>query len=409
MAWSQLWTIGVRDLLRNRRRTVLTMIAVALGLALLMALNGLIQGVTEDSLQNSIRYQTGHLQVRKDSYEEEKLSLKWEDLLENPQTLTAQAEAMPEVKHAAPVLWINGILNTADDSVGLRVYGIQVSSPIYQPIREAVVAGDFLTADDRAGILIGQRLANDLGVGVGQKVTLDIVNADGQPEEGVFTIRGLFATGLPFYDQSSAFLPLAKAQAMAGSGERASAIVVMLHDQARADQVAAALRGPGLKTLTWEDMNAILLTTVQAGMGFYYIIDIIVMLVVAVVIANTLLMAVFERVREIGILAALGMRVGQIRLMFLLEAAILGLAGIAAGFVLGSLGVAYLGRVGLDIGEAAAVAGGAMVVGTRMYAHFVPDLFAGLAVATLIVILLASLYPAWYASRLEPVEALRAL
>ncbi|MFQ5593425.1 MAG: ABC transporter permease [Anaerolineae bacterium] len=409
MAWSQLWTIGVRDLMRNRRRSVLTLIAVALGLTLLIVLNGLVQGTLADSLQYSIRYQTGHAQVRNDAYEEEKLSLQWRDLLENPAELVTQAEALPEVKHAAPVLWINGIVNTADDSVGVRVYGIDVSSPIYQPIREATFASGFLTADDRSGILIGNRLAEDLGVSVGQKLVLTIVNADGQPEEGVFTIRGLFATGLPFYDQNSVFLPLAKAQAFAGTGERASAIVIMLHDQDRADEVAAALSGPDLITPTWQDLNAVLLTAARTGLSFYYILDVIVMLVVAVVIANTLLMAVFERVREIGILASLGMRAAQIRLMFLLEAAILGVAGIVVGFGLGSLGVAYLASAGLEIGDVATAAGGAMVLGTKMYAHFMPGLFIGLAVATLVVILLASLYPAWYASRLEPVEALRAL
>jgi len=409
MAWSQLWTVGVRDLMRNRRRTVLTVIAVALGLTMLMVLNGLVMGALEDSLQYSIRYQTGHVQVRRDSYEVEKLTLKWKDLLENPTALVGQAEAMPEVKVAAPVLWITGILNTADDSAGVRVTGIDIGSPLYEPIRQATVAGDFLMADDRGGILIGQSLANSLAVDVGQKLVLDIVDADGNPEEGVFTIRGLFATGLPGYDQSSVFLPLSKAQAFAGAGERASAVVIMLHDQDKAQAVAAALSGPGLKTFTWEDLNAILMTAAQTGLNFYYVLDVIVMLVVAVIIANTLLMAVFERVREIGILAALGMRAAQIRVMFLLEAVILGLVGIAAGLILGSLGVAYLAKVGLEIGEVASVTGGSILFGSKMYAHFVPGLFAGLAAATLVVILLAALYPAWYASRLEPVEALRAL
>jgi ABC-type lipoprotein release transport system permease subunit len=409
MAWSRLWTIGVRDLMRNRRRTVLTLIAVALGMTMLMLLNGLVEGALEDSLQYSIRYQTGHVQVRRDSYKVEKLSLEWKDLLENPAALVAQAGTMPQVAYAAPVLWINGILNTADDSAGVQVYGIDVASPLYEPIRQAIVAGDFLSADDRGGILIGQALADSLRLGVGQKLALDIINADGQPEEGIFAIRGLFATGFPFYDQNSVFLPLSKAQALAGTGDRASAVIVMLHGQGQADQVAAALSGPGLKTLTWQDLNAVLMTATQTALSFYYVLDAVVILVVAVIIANALLMAVFERVREIGILAALGMRAAQIRLMFLLEAVILGLAGIAAGLVLGSLGVAYLAEVGLEIGDVATVAGGAMLFGSKMYAHFAPGLFAGLAAATLVVIVLAALYPAWYASRLEPVEALRAL
>ncbi|GAB4563663.1 MAG: ABC transporter permease [Anaerolineae bacterium] len=409
MAWRELWIIGFRDLMRNRRRSALSLIAVALGLALLMMLNGLITGTMEQSLQNNIRLNTGHVQIRKDGYEVEKLSLKWSDLIEEPEALLAQVRTLPEVKEAAPVLWMNAFLNTADDSVGVQVYGIDVTSPIHQPFRDAMVAGDFPAPDDRSGILLGRRLADELKLGIGDDLSLTAVNADGEPVEAIFTVRGLFSTGLPYYDQVAVFLPLSKAQALAGTGDRVSSIVIMLHDQGDAERVAERLRSPGLVPLTWRDLNAIWLTAVESGMVFYYILDAIVMAIVAVIIANTLLMAVFERVREIGILAALGMRARQIRLMFLLEAAILGLAGIVVGFVLGTLGVSYLANVGLDIGNAAASAAGALGLGTKMYAEFVPGLFVTLAAATLGVILLASLYPAWFASRLEPVDALHSL
>jgi ABC-type antimicrobial peptide transport system permease subunit len=131
------------------------------------------------------------------------------------------------------------------------------------------------------------------------------------------------------------------------------------------------------------------------------------MLVVAVVIANTLLMAVFERIREMGILAALGMKGRQIMFMFLLEATLRGLAGIVVGVVLGSAGVAYLATAGIYIGEISATTQG-IALGSTVHARFVPFTFAALSFWTLVVILLASLYPAWFAARREPVEALRA-
>ena len=109
-----------------------------------------------------------------------------------------------------------------------------------------MVAGEFLTADDRSGILIGKRLADSLGVSAGQKVSLTVVNADGQPDESIFTIRGVFATGIPSYDESTVFMPLAKAQAFTGTGNRASAVIILLHDQDDAGAVATALQGPGV-------------------------------------------------------------------------------------------------------------------------------------------------------------------
>lgn len=406
MALAKLWVIAYRDLGRNRRRSILSLLAVALGLAILIMLNGWIAGIVDESVQNDIRLRTGHVQVRAASYAEEQVSLKWEDLLDAPEQIVGRAAALPQVAAATPVLWATTILNTAEDSTGMRLYGIDPTSPIYAPIQSGMVAGTFLTPDDRGGVLISQRVADELGIALGQDVNLTVINADGEPDEANFTVRGLFVSGIPAYDDNSILMPLARAQAFTRTGGHASAVRVLLHRQADAEAVAAALAAPGLTTLTWRDMNQVFLQTMDSAMIFYYILDLIVMLVVAAIIANTLLMAVFERIREMGILAALGMKGRQIMLMFLLQAVILGLAGLAAGIVLGSAGVAYLATVGVSLGEMGAAAEG-IAMGSTVHAKFVPGTFAALAFWTLVIILLASLYPAWFAARREPADALR--
>lgn len=409
MPLSKLWVIAYRDLGRHRRRSVFTLMAVALGLALLFMMSGLISGMMTDSLQNSIRLRTGHLQLRAASYQEDQLSLQSKDLLANPAEWAARASALSEVKAAAPVLWISGILSTIDESAGLQVIGIDPASALYAPMQSGLVAGAWLTADDRDGVLIGQRLADSLKVSAGQKVSLAIVNADGRPDEGTFTIRGLFSTGIPGYDESAVFMSLDKAQAFTRTGSRASAIMILLNDRADTAQVAAALNSSDVAVLTWTDLNKFFVETMQLATSFYVLLDGIVILIVAVIIANTLLMAVFERVREMGILSALGMKRRHIRQMFLLEGASLGLAGVVVGAVLGLAGVAYLATTGIPISDkTAAVAGNSFAIGTTMYGRFDWGTFAALSVATLLVVVLASLYPAWYAARLEPVDALRA-
>jgi len=403
----RLWRIAIRDVVRNKRRSGLTLIAIALGLALVIALHALEIGAMEGSIDNNIRVQSGHVQVRADSYEEDKVSLKWEDLLEDPQVLVSQAMSLPQVQGAAPVLWAGGILSTVEDSTGVRVYGIDPQAETSATFREDLV-GDFLEPDDRGGVLIGKRLANNLDLAIGDDISLLINTSGEQPDEATFTIRGLFDTGLPAFDETTIFLPLVKAQTFTQVGERASAVVVVLHDQEDADVVAAALNAPGLTIKTWRDLNQLMLQTMESAMGILYIFYLIILAIVAVVVSNTLLMSVFERTREMGILAALGLKGRQIMTMFMLESAILGALGVLLGVILGSLGVYYLATVGLHIGDMASDVSADLAYGETMYASFQWSATAILSVVCWVITMLASLYPAWFATRKEPIDALRA-
>jgi ABC-type lipoprotein release transport system permease subunit len=409
-----LWRIAVRDLRRNKRRSALTMIAVMLGLALVITLHGYEMGAIEGAIENNIRVQTGHVQVRAETYDEDMVSLKWEDLVEEPQAVAAQAKALPNVRDAAPVLWAGGILNTADESVGLRVYGVEPLAETMAPFREGLVAGAWLAPDDRSGVLVGRRLAETMGLAVGDGISLLVNTSDDQPDEAVFEIRGLYDSGIPGFDDVTVFLPLAKAQAFVRVGDRASAVVALLDDQEGADAVAAGLSGPGLEVLTWRDLNEMMLTLTESAMGVLYLFYGIVMAIVAVVVANTSLMSVFERTREMGILASLGMKGRQIMGMFLMESATLGLLGVLLGVGLGSLGVYYLVTVGIslgdmDVSEIYGTGASGFAMGTTLYGTFAWADTAVLSVVCWIIMLLASLYPAWFATRKEPIDALRAL
>jgi ABC-type lipoprotein release transport system permease subunit len=289
------------------------------------------------------------------------------------------------------------------------VTGIDPNDDFHAPVREGRVEGDYLTADGRGQVLIGKRLADDMDITVGQRVSLTMGGADGQVNEDIFTVVGLFNTGILNYDQNTVIMPLAQAQAFSNSGSRTSSIIVMLNDREDTAKVAAALQAPGISVLTWEDLNALLLTLMEQAGGFYYILYIIVILVVAVLIANTLLMSVFERTRELGILASLGMKGRQIMLMVLFEAIILALLGVAAGLVLGAGLIAYLARVGIEFSADAMGAIEGMALGSKMYPAFAPADALVLSLLMFFIVSLVSIYPAWYAARIEPVKALHAL
>ena len=408
-AFKKLWVIAYRDLGRNRRRSALTLLAVALGLALLILMSSYIAGVVDGSISDSILLSTGHVQVRSETYQMEQTSLEWGDLLEDRGGLLASATQIKGVVTAAPVLWARGYLTTAAETVGVRVTGIDPDSDFHAPIRSGLVAGQYLAAGDRGGVLVGKKLADSLGIGAGSKISLLVGTSNGEIDENVFTVRGTFSTGVLTYDESTIYMPLAKAQAITGAGDHISALILLTEDAGTAAPVAAALRAPGRNVVTWEDMNALILQGIGSAMSFYYLMYGIVILVVAVIIANTLLMSVFERTRELGILAALGMKARQITAMILMEAGVLALLGILCGIIMGSLVVWYLSINGIPIGDQIASVAQGFAIRSVLYTKFVPAQIFGLSLAMLIIVLLGALYPARFAARLEPVEALHNL
>lgn len=409
MTIRKFFAIAYRNLVRNSRRTILTALAVALGLVVVMAMSSLIEGMVGTMLNDSIRISSGHLQIRNASYEVDKASLLADDLMRDGATLATRAESLPEVRSATPVLWFGGLLNTTQESVGVQVVGIVPEDSFHQPVQEGIVAGTYLNGTDRRQILLGHSLANRMGIQVGDRVSLAASNASGEGQEGIFTVAGLVDTGFPSIDQGRILMPLEEAQTFTGVGNRFSSLIVMLNQQDEAERVAAAFTGEESKVLTWRDLNSLILTSVENGLIFYYVLYGIVFLAVAVLIANTLLMSVFARMREIGILGALGMNRVQIMLLFLIEGVLLAMLGIVFGLVLGTAVVAYMTYVGISIPEETVELVEGFAMGTTMYGGFAPLEFAILSFLLLIIVTLVSLYPAWYAAKMEPVEAIHTL
>jgi ABC-type lipoprotein release transport system permease subunit len=169
-------------------------------------------------------------------------------------------------------------------------------------------------------------------------------------------------------------------------------------------QCAAAIQGPNLRIRTWTEMNQLLVLVNDFSNAYLTVINLIVLGVTATVIVNTLLMSVFERTREIGILSAIGMKGRQIITLFLVEAILLGAAGITFGSLVGWSVSAYLAKVGVFFGDLGI--SGEMLLEDRIYPILTIESAVNLIITAFIITILASLYPARMASRMEPVEAL---
>jgi ABC-type lipoprotein release transport system permease subunit len=400
----QILKLAIRDLGRNRRRSFFSALALGAGVALLLLMASVIDGQYRGALDAAIRLQSGHIQVRAKSFDDDKASLAWEDLVENPTQVAAQIASLPPVLAATPRLYGSGIVASGDQSIGVRIVGVDPASVASAPYRDGVVGGAFVTADDREGIVIGQPLADKAGLKAGDSVQLLVNTSDGDVSEQRFVIRGIYTTHTPGFDEGTVFMPLAKAQAIAKAGDHASVIFVLLKDRDQTSAVVNAVQAGGLQVKTWEQMNSVSLQTEQLSRSYMALLYLIVLGITATVIVNTLIMAVFERTREIGILSAIGMKARSVMAMFFAESAVLAVGGIAMGLVIGGLLVAYASRVGFFIGDVGVTG---MLIGDRIYAHLTPRDAVTLVVTAFVVTLLAALYPALLAARMEPVQALR--
>lgn len=282
--------------------------------------------------------------------------------------------------------------------------GIDPLSPANDPFRNGLLSGSFIAPEDSNGIVIGQLLADKLRISEGDSMSLLVNTSNGDVSQQSFTVRGLYTTHTPSYDESTILMPLEKAQTITSTQNHASSIFILLNDREQAEVFGNAITGAGYQTVTWKDMNQLLLDTEELANSFMIVIYLIVLAITATVIVNTLIMSVFERTREIGILTAVGMKGRNILALFLAEASVLAVGGIGFGLLLGWLVCLYFGKYGFSIGNVGVRNG--MLLGDRMYAVLSGGDALNLTIIAFIVTMLASLYPAILAARLEPVDAL---
>lgn len=421
--------ISWRNLWRNPRGTLLTAIALALGLALLLVSLGLLDGGHEQAISGGVRLGPGHVVIQAKGYQESGS----QDLL-LPAGVESETEAFLQTNAVkryllgmGPRLVATGLLSSAANADGVRVVGVVPhDEPIISLIPERIIQGTYLKDDIPSGAVIGAELARKLGVKVGSKAVLMTQAAPpsgpgaakavaGQMQNTLLRVTGIFRTGLEAMDTNLVYLPLPAAQALLGvSDHRLTQLVIVLDRESDSSIVAIGLRKQltryPVEVLTWRESMPMLAQNLRLDHAFNYIMNGVVLGMVGLGILNTILMRVLERRYEFGVCTALGLRPLQLAAMIVGESLALSVISLTLGLVLGLSVHHFLAIRGLDLRWLFKTGlPPALIIDPILYSRLSPERVVSSLSVVLIMATVISFYPAFKAARTELPGALKVL
>lgn len=403
MAWRNVW--------RHRRRSVLTIATISLGLAFNVFMRSVGDGFHEQMVDNSVRAHIGHLQIHRKGYHDDPSLNK---TLPDATGVREAVRSLPHLRGWSARILGDGLASTAVNSAGVALVGIDPAEErTVTTIHRAVIQGAYLGAQMKKPVLIGERLAKVLQVKTGESLVLLAQAADGSMSADKYRVAGIFRSGLPDLDRGMVYLLRRDADTLFALNGRITEVALLLSSStqvAAAQQtLARALSGVNVEILPWDVVEPYIKQFIDLDNAFFYVIVLILFIVISVGILNTILMSVFERVREFGIMMSLGMKPRQVVGLVVQEAVVLGLVGLVAGSLLGSALSAYYGSAGMNFANWAEGAAALGMTTAVTYPKLTVANLLSSNLSVLAVVLLVALYPATRAARLRPVEAIRHL
>ncbi|HCY86410.1 MAG TPA: ABC transporter permease [Desulfobacteraceae bacterium] len=405
MAWRNVW--------RNPRRTILTILAIAFACILLVFMLSLQIGMYEVMINTAVKTRTGHMQVLADGYNQDH---KIRKVISDPEAVARILDDTPHI--TGYTFRANGfaLLSSDQRTYGGLITGVDpVSEPRISNIKSIIRKGRFLSPSDTNSAVIGSLLAKRLKIDLGDELVVLGSARDGAIAATVLTVAGIFSSGMDDYDRSAIQIPLAHFQevfAMEGTVHEAVITCDSLWNVGSAQTaiskaVAGLEQKRRLTCLSWDELTPGLVQSIQMDLGGGLIFYGILLIMVAFSIMNTFLMAVFERTREFGTLMAIGARPGRLTTMLVYESAFLTLCGIGLGIGAGCLLTLWAQHAGIPMGDAEGMLRQYGIPGLIRPKLTLATALAGPAVVFLITMLTA-LYPAVKVHRIIPVDAMRA-
>jgi ABC-type lipoprotein release transport system permease subunit len=406
LAWRNLW--------RNGRRSLIATVAIVLSMFLLIFFQAFMDGMDQSIYGNTVRLYGGNVLIHAPGYREKSTRLPMLPVADVDEVLAA-VRAQPNVVAASRRINTGGLVSNRDASHAVNITAIEpeIEAPI-SLAAENLIAGRFLAPDDGDNIVIGKALADHLSVTVGDRVSLLGRRKDESMRQRSMTVVGIFDLGLGEAEKSLVFINLPTAQTLYNLRGEVTEVAVILEKIGEEDVVIdnVAPQFPNHEVDSIYTLRPEFGEALDIDRVIGYLLGGIMLLMGAIGILNLMMMAIFERTREMGVLAAMGMKGRQIMSLFVLEGAFIGLVGAVIGCVFSWLLMAWLSRTGIDFetiyGDSDLSQFGELyaLMGTVLYPSVSVFTIIIYGIAAVIISGLAAFYPAWQAAQREPAESL---
>lgn len=414
-----MWQLAWRNLWRNRARTIITASAIALTLGLQLFSYGINDSAYEKMKSSAETSAGGAILIHADGYW---TSLEAQRVIRDAAPVIEAVKKVPSVEAVIPRIIVTGLISSPTSSAGVRLVGINrtIEAKMSDPARFLMDGGNFLDNGpddkDRIPLALGKSVVEDLNLEIGGWLRLRTLGPDGQDKVIPCRLTGILDTGSEMTDQLAAYAPLGRLQQALGIPEGVTQLGLILTDGTEVNAAAAQLRvalsesSEKLETLTWGEAMPELVSFIEIDKQWGDMFGLMIFIVVAFGITNTFLMAVLERVRELGLLGALGMTPARVAKLMVAESILLGLVSVAAAIVLGLIGHTIVARYGIDYSQMLGgdvEISGVIVEDMIIYSHIDPVRWMVACIAVLVLIIVAASYPAWKATRMQPASAMR--
>lgn len=407
--------LAFKNLARHRNRTIITSIIIAFAVLAYILYDSLIGGMSEMSYETIIDYETGHLQVVDQRYweaETEENELPLEHLLTIDEEMSREIQRMGGFLAASPELNFQARLNNGLDELPVLGKGIdpKVFGGVFALESRFIEGAMFALGENQA--VLGKRLADLMELAVGDYITLLVKDKNESYNTIEAEITGLVHTSNPNVNQNIVYLPLDIVEEGLNVDGEVSKAIIRLENKNLASELAEALE-IGLKKIDsnlvvypWNELEAI--SFIGAAEMEKQIIFVIILLIGAIAVINTVILAALERMGEIGMMKALGLQNKEVVFTFVLESTGIGMLGGVIGSVMGIAGVWLMAKYGVDFGAMSSMdmaSFGLPILG-KMYGVWNPAAFIGIFTFVVIISFLASILPAYWAADKDPVKTI---